>query len=436
MIDLRIGVFAAVVVLTGCGQTIERLEGERLTTRAQVASTVAADEASNVPAFSAPAPQANQTWSHQGGNTQRTMGHLALSETLAPVWSVDIGQKEGKRHRITASPVVRDGRIFVMDGRAQVSAVATDGTVLWSKDLTPALESRDDAAGGGMAVGADSLFVTTGFGDIVALTPDAGQHVWTQDLESFGGSSPTLYDDLVYVAARDGAAWAINRETGRVKWQLAGPPSTTGYIGGPGPAVTSKWAVFPFSTGEILSTYRKGGLRNWTASISGRREGAAAGVFNDLTGNPVIDGNRVYVGNAAGRITALDLQDGSFIWTQPEGVRGTIWPAGGSLFFVNDQNSLLRLDAQTGETLWSKELPLFTHENPKRRNGVHAHFGPILAGGRLIVASSDGLMRAFDPATGAMIASYDLPGGAASAPVVAGKTLYVVTRDGTLHAFR
>jgi len=52
------------------------------------------------------------------------------------------------------------------------------------------------------------------------------------------------------------------------------------------------------------------------------------------------------------------------------------------------------------------------------------------------VASSDGLIRQFDPASGALIGTIALPGGAASAPVVAGQTLYVISKTGQLHAFR
>jgi outer membrane protein assembly factor BamB len=52
------------------------------------------------------------------------------------------------------------------------------------------------------------------------------------------------------------------------------------------------------------------------------------------------------------------------------------------------------------------------------------------------VASSDGLVRVFDPANGALIGSLPLPAGAAAEPLVAGGTLYVLASDGTLNAFR
>ncbi|WP_340423323.1 PQQ-binding-like beta-propeller repeat protein [Yoonia sp. GPGPB17] len=59
-----------------------------------------------------------------------------------------------------------------------------------------------------------------------------------------------------------------------------------------------------------------------------------------------------------------------------------------------------------------------------------------MAGGRLIVTSSDGLIRQFDPTSGALIGQIDLPGGAASGPVIAGEALYVLSKNGQLHAFR
>jgi outer membrane protein assembly factor BamB len=60
----------------------------------------------------------------------------------------------------------------------------------------------------------------------------------------------------------------------------------------------------------------------------------------------------------------------------------------------------------------------------------------VLAGGRLVVVSSDGFVRSFDPASGTFLGAAELPGGAASGPAVAGGTLYVISRKGQLHAFR
>ncbi|MEO0678662.1 MAG: PQQ-binding-like beta-propeller repeat protein, partial [Pseudomonadota bacterium] len=110
--------------------------------------------------------------------------------------------------------------------------------------------------------------------------------------------------------------------------------------------------------------------------------------------------------------------------------------AGGSIFFVSDQNALTRLSAATGERIWAQQLPLFEERRARRQKTVFAHLGPVLAGGRLWVASSDGALRSFDPVSGAELGATSIPGGAATAPIVADGTMYVVSKRGTLLAFR
>ena len=97
---------------------------------------------------------------------------------------------------------------------------------------------------------------------------------------------------------------------------------------------------------------------------------------------------------------------------------------------------MLRLDASDGTRVWSTALPNFVKEKPKRRSEIYAHHGPILAGGRLYLASTDGQLRSFDPVSGTLVGTVEIPNGATTAPVVAGGVLYVVSSKGQLHAFR
>jgi outer membrane protein assembly factor BamB len=165
--------------------------------------------------------------------------------------------------------------------------------------------------------------------------------------------------------------------------------------------------------------------------------GSAASVISDISGDPVITGNRVYIGNFGGRTAAFDLQDGTRLWTATDGSVSPVWAVGNAVFLINDINELVRLDASFGAPVWRTALPVLEEgANPRRERRIFAHYGPVLAGGRLIVTSSDGLIRQFDPASGALVGQLALPGGAASGPVVAGQTLYVLSKDGQLHAFR
>ena len=421
----------------GCSNSDPRLQGEReLLDGTVFVETDARFLAEDLPDLRLPSPQPVPAWTHQGGNAQHIAAHAELPSELTLSWSRRIGAGDGKRHQISAAPVAQGGQVYTLDSQSMVTAIDETGTILWQSELGKSSDALKDASGGGLAVGGTQLFVTTGFGTVVALDTASGAELWTQDLASYGGASPTVYDDLLYIAARDGAAWAIDTSNGRIKWQVAGPTVAAGHTGGPGPAVSDKYAVFPFGTGDVLASFRKGGLRSWSSGLSGARLGLASTQVRDLTGQPVIEGSSVYLASSAGRMAAVDLNTGLRIWTAKQGSQGHILVAGGAVFAVSDAGNLIRLSKDDGALIWSTPLPKFTEKSVKSRAKIHAHYGPILAGGRLILASSDGLIRQFNPADGTLITTVDLPSGAASAPIVVNGTLYVLSTKGDLLAFR
>ena len=421
----------------GCSNSDPRLQGEReLLDGTVFVETDARFLAEDLPDLRLPSPQPVPAWTHQGGNAQHIAAHAELPSELTLSWSRRIGAGDGKRHQISAAPVAQGGQVYTLDSQSMVTAIDETGTILWQSELGKSSDALKDASGGGLAVGGTQLFVTTGFGTVVALDTASGAELWTQDLASYGGASPTVYDDLLYIAARNGAAWAIDTSNGRIKWQVAGPTVAASHTGGPGPAVSDKYAVFPFGTGDVLASFRKGGLRSWSSGLSGARLGLASTQVRDLTGQPVIEGSSVYLASSAGRMAAVDLNTGLRIWTAKQGSQGHILVAGGAVFAVSDAGNLIRLSKDDGALIWSTPLPKFTKKSVKSRAKIHAHYGPILAGGRLILASSDGLIRQFNPADGTLITTVDLPSGAASAPIVVNGTLYVLSTKGDLLAFR
>jgi outer membrane protein assembly factor BamB len=425
-----IGAALVLSVVAACGEEQIILPGERFDVRDSAARV------NQTLPVALPQAQVNADWTHRNGSPAHLIAHPALGAALQPAFVADIGEGDSRRARITGEPVVAGGVIYTVDARATVTATSTNGQRLWARDLTPERFSRTAASGGAVSVGGGRVYAVTGFGEVTALNAATGEVIWNKNLNAPANAAPTFNGDLVYVIGRDSTAWALDAATGLTRWQQSGTPSVTTFAGSASAAVSGETVVIPFPSGEILATFPQGGLPRWTNVVSGDRVGRATSLVSDIAGGPVIDGNRVYVASFGGRSVAFDIRDGSRIWTAGEGAVGTVWPAGGSVFMVNDISELVRLDASNGAPIWRVKLPDFEGENTRRQRSVVAHFGPVLAGGRLIVASSDGLIRQFDPASGALIGTLDVPGGAASAPVVAGQTLYVISKTGQLHAFR
>jgi hypothetical protein len=62
--------------------------------------------------------------------------------------------------------------------------------------------------------------------------------------------------------------------------------------------------------------------------------------------------------------------------------------------------------------------------------------GPVLGGDRLIVLSTDGGAVSISPYTGEPLGREDLSGGGYFAPAIAANSLYVLTDDANLSAYR
>lgn len=425
----------AATVLTACSEREIVLPGARETLREDI-SLVQSD--APVRSAALPPQTRNAAWPQSHATPATRTDHASLNSMVAEIWSAGIGQGDKRRARITADPVAADGRIFTMDSAAVVTATSTAGETLWQADLTPEADSASDTTGGALAYGDGRLYVTSALGEVTALDPATGTTLWSQVLGNTGTGTPSYAGGLVYLVSGDTTAWALEADTGRVRWQLDGLADAHNVMGGPAPVVTPQRVIFAYGSGDLQAAFRQGGLRLWSTPLAGARSGLAVSLVDDVTGDPVARGDTLYAGNFSGSFVALELANGERRWTVPTGALGPAWVTDDSVYIVSDLSQLVRLDAATGAQVWAVDLPGYVERRrpQRRRDNAYANHGPVLAGGQLWVASSDGSLRAFDPTDGALTQTVPLRGGATTAPIVVDGTLYVVSTKGTLHAFR
>lgn len=433
-----IAALACLTALVAC-QRDTILPGERLDPRAVISPDSPVPEGKQAPtttALSLPPVRGNSDWPQRAGSASHASGNMAIGAGTRRVWAANIGLASDRRHRITAEPIVAAGMVFTLDSQSTVTGTTLGGGRVFSVDLRPAGESDRSVSGGGLAFEGNRVFATTGYGEIVALDSRTGGIAWRQKAGAPVSGAPTVQNGVVYALGRDAAALAVRANDGKVLWRAFGNDGMAGVMGASAPAISGSTVVVPFATGELLGVDAKDGTQLWAANVSGSRLGRSIGLFRDVTGDPVISGGTVYAGTNSGRVGAYDLQTGMIKWEAREGASSPVLAAGNSVFLVNDQAQLLRLDASNGGRVWAQKLPYFTKQIVRKQDKVWNHYGPVLAGSKLYLAGSDGYLRVFDPASGALIGTAEIPGGAAAAPAVAGQTLYVVTHGGQLIAYR
>lgn len=431
---IRIAAILGVVGALGACSNQEILEGDRIDIRAPWGGGGVVENRAQ--SISLPAQVANTGWTHRQGNNGARPQHPALAATPQLAWSTDIGAGDARRQRLSTEPVAADGRVYTLDADARLQATASNGQVIWSTDITPDWGRRGSASGGGLAVSGNRVYVASAYAFLAAYDATTGEQIWQERFDAPLMGAPMVAGDQVFVSSGDSTLWSLDAATGRIAWTLAGTDSISIMSRTAAPALAGDLVIFPTQSGELRALRRANGASAWAAILAGRRVGAAYSNISSVTGDPVVDGNRLYAANQSGRLVAIDARSGDTLWSAREAAYSPVWPVGGSVFLVSDENRVIRLDAATGEPIWAQELPLFTDDRPRRQAQIFPQYGPVLAGGRLWVTSGDGALRGFDPVSGAIAAQIEVPGGAASGPIVMNRTLYVLARDGVLHAYR
>jgi outer membrane protein assembly factor BamB len=381
-----------------------------------------------------PEPVTNKDWSQIGGNASHDLGHVALPDTLHLAFAVEAGEGPQSHLLYTGTPIVADGKIFVLDTQAEVTALDQQtGARLWRVRVSPE-DARTDTLGGGIAYGGGRVYVTGGYPEIQALDATNGGLVWRRQLTAPPRSAVTYAADRLYVTTLDNQTLVLSAGDGTTVWNHAGLPQSEGVLGQATPAVDPTIAVIPYSSGEIFALRIETGRTAWQDNLVSIRHTNALWSLTDISTPPVIDHGVVYSVSQGGRFVAIDQRSGARVWQHEVGSSNMPWVAGDFVFLLDNNNELVCVARDKGGIRWISQLQ--THEDMEKRKRPVFWQGPILAGGRLILTNSLGQIVEASPQDGRVLTTTAASDLIEVAPIVADGTLYILTNDGVLSAYR
>ncbi|TNE66946.1 MAG: pyrrolo-quinoline quinone [Alphaproteobacteria bacterium] len=382
-----------------------------------------------------PKPYRNGNWSQVGGNATHTVQHLALADTISQAWRTKIGEGDEKYQRIISGPVAADGRVYAVDVKGDVTAVSlADGKRLWHTEIDNPDERSKVGFGGGVAYHAGRVYVTSGYGILVALDASTGREVWRfKNLVPFRGA-PTAVDGKVFALTHDNQMLALNAENGERLWDQVGIAENAGMLGAASPAYDGSAMVAALSSGELITLRGGNGRILWQDSLSSSRRLTPLATIADIDGSPVIDRNKVYAISHSGRMVAIDMRNGERSWEADIAGVNTPAVAGNFAFVTTIDAQVVCVALGDGRVRWVSQLQRF-QDQEKRRDLVKWN-GPVLAGDRLLVTSSHGYLLSLSPYTGEVLSGIEMPAGSETDPIVVDGTFIVLTREGELVAYR
>jgi outer membrane protein assembly factor BamB len=443
----------AISGLAACGKTADTVvfEGERISVLNYEAQLVVDPRLIDQPVRLLP-PFENTQWPNPGGFATHAAYHLALSG-LSEGFAVDFVQGNDADLRFKAPPVIGEGKVFGMGSQLDVVAIdEKTGAPIWQQSVLATYREPntsltrffgfgdkpadiEDGFGGGIAYEDGRLFVTTGFGEILALSAQSGEILWRVQNNVPFSNAPTVRKGRVYVVSQDSRLQVLSSEDGTRTWEHLAITEQASILAASSPAVSDQVVVAGFSSGEVVALNNINGSVIWSDSLSSRAtQVTPLSELNAIVGRPVIDRDRVFVTSHGGRTAAIDLRSGERLWTADVGSIETPWVVGDFILLMSLDGDLICLSREQGRVRWVAALG--GYEDPDDREDRIRWAGPVVAGGKVLVVSSDGRLVPVDPSNGAIGETIELDDSVSVPPIIANGTLFVLTDEGTLVARR
>jgi outer membrane protein assembly factor BamB len=390
--------------------------------------------------FSIPAPQPQPDWPTPGGDASQSVDHVEAAANFQVAWRRRIGVGDSKGEGflysnieyIMSSPVVADGRLYILDGRNLLSALDPQtGREIWRTVIANARGIGREGFGGGVAYGDGLVYVTSGFRFVAAYDAKTGKQVWRTPTTSPVHGAPTVSGGKLYIVDVSDQLQALDAKTGQSLWTYQALEESARMLIASSPAVSGDEVVAPFASGELVGLNAANGNELWSAVFTLTNRNNALSEIRDIAGRPVISKGMAYAGSHSGVVGAVDIRSGQTVWTLPTASITTPWVSGDVVYIVDQQGRVICAARDSGQIYWIRGL-----NEGLRKKFRSVYSSPILASNHLIVVSDRGVALALDPKTGATQKTLRIGAPAFVAPIAAGGLVYVVTNTGDLIAIR
>lgn len=345
---------------------------------------------------------------------------ITTTVDVSQQWSRSIGGGE-RRLGLRQQPAVDGGRLYTasLDGRVLAIDAAT-GNEIWRTDT-------DLSFSGGPGVGGGVVVAGGLDGEVVAFDADSGAERWRALTTSEIIAAPRVADGLVVVRSNDGRISGYELATGERRWTFEQPlPPLT--VRGSAAPVVERGAVFVgYDDGTVISLDLQSGLRRWEQVVAQPEGRTDLERMADIDGELALADSLLYAVSFHGQTLAMSADSGAPLWNRELGsYAGLAW-SGARLLTVDTDGTLWSIDRFGGEAMWRQEA--------LARRWLTT---PAIQGNYAVVGDLEGYLHWIDLNSGELAARVRVQNAPirATPQVGADGTLYAVTTDGRLAAYR
>jgi outer membrane protein assembly factor BamB len=344
----------------------------------------------------------------RGDGFGTAVAQVSLPEAPEILWKYSAGKDAG----FDATTVIANGVIYVGDNAGTMHAIRlADGSSVWKKGFP------DSGFGAGAAIEADRLYIGDMNGAIYCLATADGKEVWQQKLEGEVYAGPSLNGHDVLFTCEAGTLSCRNKQDGKERWQfhIEAPLRCTPTIAG-GRALLA-------GCDSVLHLI----------DVADGKEVGTVDIDGPTGSTPAMRDGRTFFGTESGTFFAINVpankdEKSTVAWTYRDPQRNHPIRAAAALdkqvvIYGSQGKAIYGLDPATGDEKW--KLPT--------RSRVES--SPVIAGNRVVAATTAGKIYLLDTESGEVKWERDAGGSFVASPAVVDGKIVLGNSDGTLYCF-
>ena len=344
------------------------------------------------------------------------------------LWSTSVGSGVGDIYS-KLQPAYLDGVIYAAERDGTIKAInAENGKQLWKVDLadsTGFLSKEPAMLSGGITADDGVLYLASEKAQLYALNATDGSVIWRTTVAGEVLSRPTVSDDMVLVNTGNGMLHAVNQRTGETNWIINLDMPALSLRGESSPVTAHGAVIVGSNTGRVNAILLDHGQFIWQQRIAQAGGATEIARLSDVDATPVIMDSQVYAAAYNGYFVSLDLRSGQTIWQREIGTITDFIAQGDVIYAVDNTDRVLAIDRHNGSLLWTQDQLL--------HRGLTA---PVVYQDYVVIGDEDGYLHWLNINDGQFVAQNKVSGsGLLSGPQVVNNSLMIQARNGTVYTF-
>jgi len=363
--------------------------------------------------------QACKSWGNPEPGDPAPLVDFDATVKVKRIWSTGVGDGMGKEG-ISMPPLFANGVIYAADDKGQLTAVGAEkGNKVWTIKTKQAFS-------GGPAVGESLLVMGTLDGTVLAFDAADGSERWSARVSSEVLAVPGISESIVVVRCIDGRVFGLDASTGTRVWIYDSSVPLLTLRGNTNILLRGSTVFVGYADGTVAALKVADGTVMWSQSVVSPDGRTELKRLADVGVQMVIVASDLIVSSYKKRVASLAADSGRLLWFKEISSFTGVQVDRTNLAVSDSGGDLWLLDRRSGSTLWKID------QLTNRGLTLPAFYGDLV-----VVGDKEGYLHWINISDGAFVArEREGKKGFAGAPLTVGTTLYVLTNEGTLSAYR